>query len=285
MWRPLGKPKTIRATKKIAEELASMAPPHDRALSERRLMVYERMLKAGTFRPVTWATCRCNETNEVYRVNGQHTATLLSRIDEIPEFYVILEEYEADTLDDVAKLWSTFDSRIPVRTNSDINGAFASTVPELREKSSKFINLCVTGLSYSKWFDQYAAVQPPERAELLLDNVEFCDWLSLVLNNGVYTKTVCSLWRGPVAAAMHHCWIKSHRAATEFWEAVRDETGPAPTCPDRRVAKFLSSMKVDVGIGSKAAPARRAKQREFFVRCMHGSISVSEVVRPSAPLS
>jgi hypothetical protein len=269
MWRQKEKPKTVRVSRQIAEQFSKMDPPHDRPLNERRMMVYERFMKDGSFRPVTWATCFCIETGQEYRVNGHHTSTLLARLDPIPEFYAVIESYEADTLDDVAKLWATFDSRICVRTNSDINGSFAATVDELKEFPTRFINLIVTALSFHKWGDQYGATPAPERAELILDSVEFALWVSSVLGHRD-GKSVRFLYRGPVVAAMYATWLKSHKAATDFWCAVRDETGDNPNRPDRRLAKWLGQMNVDSGQGAASARrARRAKQREFYVKCLH----------------
>lgn len=266
-WRTKDKPKTIKVTKEIAERFRTMDPPHDRPLSERRLAIYERMLKSGCFRPVTWATCMCFETGQEYRINGQHTSTLLASVEPLPEFYAVVESYEADTLEDVAKLWATFDSRISTRTNSDINVSFAASIEELKHLPSRFISMMVTAASYDKWQDGYASIPAPERAELLLDNIEFCQWCeSLIVGTGNSSRHIA---RGPVVAAMHATFTKSRRAATDFWTAVRDETGATPDLPDRKLAKWLNSFRVDSGQGATAAKSRRAKQREFYVKSLH----------------
>jgi hypothetical protein len=114
-----GKPVTQRVTKKLAAEFAEMDPaPRDRPLSERRLSVYRSLWSRGLFRPCTWARAYCAETGGLYRVNGKHTSTLLAGLSEIPEFYVTVEDYQCDTLEDVAHLYGTFDSRLPAGTCS-----------------------------------------------------------------------------------------------------------------------------------------------------------------------
>ncbi len=133
-WKLISKPQTVRVTKKIAKEFAEMDPaPHDRPLSERRLQVYQRIFTDGGFRPCTWAKAICEETNGIYRVNGKHTSTFLSGLETLPEYYVTIEDYQCDTLEDVARLYATFDSKMQSRTASDINMSFAATIPELRE--------------------------------------------------------------------------------------------------------------------------------------------------------
>lgn len=57
MWKMMEKPKTVLASPSLVKEFVEMEPaPHDRPLSERRMQVYQRILKAGNFRPVTWAS-------------------------------------------------------------------------------------------------------------------------------------------------------------------------------------------------------------------------------------
>lgn len=270
MWNLVGTPKLHKVTRALAREFAEMETiPMDRPLSERRLMVYERMLKKSEFRPVTWAKCYCRETESVYRVNGKHTSTLLSKIDPLPEFYAVVENYEADTLADVSSLYSTFDSRISVRNASDINRAFASAVPEFQAVPARIIDLIVAGLGYAKWQDTNAAHQATERAELLLDEVNFALWVNRILTVDICQKESAVLRRSPVVAAMKLTWDKSQRQSDEFWRAVRDETGASPTCPDRRLAKWLRMTTVNTGAGGRSVIGRKGGQREFFVKCLH----------------
>ncbi len=107
-WATLQKPATLRVTKAVAREFALMDEvPGERPLSEGRINAYRRMFAEGTFRPVTWAKCFCQETDTTYRINGKHTSTLLSSLETIPEFYATIEYYTADTLDCKAERTST----------------------------------------------------------------------------------------------------------------------------------------------------------------------------------
>lgn len=270
MWRVLQKPVTTLVTKKLAKEFAEMTPaPHDRPLSERRLMVYQRMLAEGGFRPVAWAKCYCKETNDTYRVNGKHTSTMLSGLEKIPEFYAVIESYEADTLEDVARLYATFDSKTQSRTANDIYLSFAATIPELSDVSSRLINLSVIGIAFSNDPERSTPESPAERAERLLDNAEFVIWLDGLASGGESTRDFANLARGPVVGAMYSSWSKSKKDATAFWQAVRDETGDSPSLPDRRLAKWLSTMSVAYGNGTSARASRKASPREFYVRSLH----------------
>lgn len=279
-WRLIDKPRTVRVTKQLAETYSTMDPaPHDRPLSERRLQVYRSILKEGGFRPVSWASALCKETGGVYRVNGKHTSTMLAGMPVIPEFYAIIEEYECDTLDDVARLYATFDSNIQSRTARDIYLSFAATMPELARLPGGHINLVVVGMdghttSYSAKGGTMRT-QAASKAEALLEYPEFVIWMSCLLSNntgrtdgsGSKERKARHMERGPVVAAMFGSWLKSCSAATTFWCAVRDETGGSPTLPDRKLARFL--MMAGVATGRGTARVRSAEPREMYVKCIH----------------
>jgi hypothetical protein len=273
-WVLMNRPRTVRVDKKFACEFANLdAAPHDRPLSERRLNAYRAMFQQGLFRPCTWAKAFCTETNGWYRVNGKHTSILLASMPEIPEFYVTIEEYKCDTLHDVARLYATFDSRIQSRTSRDINVSFAATVPALAEVSGRVVNLSVVGMAYYTWGDACHKKQPAERAELLLEHTDFVLWLNGIVglkgkqkeDEGI--KSSQHLQRGAVAAAMMATWMKVPDKATEFWTAVRDETGARNTLPDRKLAHWLlTTGTLNVGVKTE----KRADEREFYARCVTG---------------
>lgn len=287
-WKLLDKPKTFKVTKKLAESFANMDPaPHDRPLSERRLEVYRRILKEGGFRPVTWASVLCKETGGVYRVNGKHTSVLLSSVTPLPEFYVTVEEYECDTLDDVARLYSTFDSNIQSRTAQDIYLSFAATVGALKDLPARHIGLAVAGMAlHGKLMggdtDLKSRSQAGDRAELLLEHPEFVVWMSGILSNVTKRSAetlgtlgtpgakgrASHMTRSPVTGAMFGCYGKAQAAATDFWCAVRDETGATPGLPDRKLARYLTTAGVETG-GRGMHRLKHAEPREMFVKCVH----------------
>lgn len=277
-WKQVEKPKTVIANAGLIREFTEMEPaPYDRPMSEKRLQVYERILKSGEFRPVTWASVVCAETGTTYRVNGKHTATLLSGFVKaekpIPEFHVTVERYECETLNDVAKLYNTFDSNLSSRTTSDINAAFAATIPELRETPLRLINLCVTALSSQKWSEaEIKKVPPAERAEELLDNHDFVTWLSTILTNtsGGASNVCKPLLRSAVVSAMVATYRRGPRIAQDFWTMVRDETAPNRDDPTRVLARFLLRAVMASGKGDTRSEEKKiVGQREMYAKCIH----------------
>lgn len=272
-WKFLEKPKTMLASKLLVREFMDMEPaPHDRPLSERRLMVYERILRAGEFRPVTWASALCHETNSVYRVNGKHTATLLSKQEPIPEFHITIERYQCDTLNDVASLYNTFDSNLASRSTRDINAAFAATIPALRDFSPKLIDLTVIAATFHKWDETTRNKVPPaERAEELLDNQDFTVWLRGVLNTLTFAKSSpCKpLIRGPVVSAMMATYRRRPQLATEFWCMVRDESAPDRNDASRALARFLVRSSIANSKGETGKDKVVVGQKEMYAKCIH----------------
>lgn len=263
-WSLIDKPKTVRVTTAIAKEWMGLpCIPHDRPLSERRLEIYKKLLAEGKFRPVTWAKCLCEEDNVVYRINGKHTSTMLAGMNgDLPEFFATVESYGCEKIEDLPQLYATFDSKTQSRNPSDINRTFAASNPDLVDLPSKTVNVVVSGLGYAKWQDGSYGKQSAERAELILENVEFALWFRETAVMG----RPAMLYRGPVAAAMYLTWSKSKKDATTFWESVQHETGTTPDCPDRVLAKWLLLCSVNAGKGAERSPSRKAEPREFFVK-------------------
>lgn len=266
----VGTPETKKVTQALAIKFRDMDPvPHDRPLNPKRVDAYRKMLAAGLFRPVQWATVHCNETQATYRVNGKHTSNLFAEYEELPQaIHATIEHYHCDDLDDVARLYATFDSRTQMRTTNDINRAFAAIDPELSELPSKIVNVCVTAVSFSRHGERYAHVPAAERAECLLDDSTkiFAAWVHEVL--GSNNENTRHLWRSPVVAAMYASFQKSRKHANEFWLAVRDGTGATPKTPDRVLHRFLLSKAVK-GSNSAARSSTLCAPREMFVKCLH----------------
>ncbi len=264
-WELVGKPLTQRVTARLAKEFAEMEAAHvDRPLSERRLQVYRKVRSDGGFRPVSWAKAWCVETEQFYRVNGKHTSTLFSDGDNPENLYAVVEEYRCGTLEDVAKLYATFDSQSQTRSTGDINRSFANVISELASFPTRLVNLCVSALNFDPSHPQSSKGQAAERAEVLFDNVDTCIWLRDILGD---QNKFRHLHRVAVAGAIIASGKKSKTAATQFWTAVREETGERPDLPDRKLAKFLITTRV-YGGNRTDLPARFIiSQREYFVKC------------------
>lgn len=274
-WEPTGKPKVMSASKKIAQEWSEMQEAReDRPLSEKRIAAYRRMIEDQSFRPVTWSRVFCKETDQWYRVNGKHTSTLFASLEpaELEGLVIVLEDYSCDTLEDVARLYATFDSKTQIRNASDINKSFAAIVPELSHLAYRHVNLCVGALAWDAKPSTPHLGSPQDRAERLFDNVKVVLWLCNIVPYD--TKKCGHMFRVPVMGAMVSTYRKHQGDANTFWLAVREEDGVKPTSPDRKLAKFLSGVVVESGPAAQKprigqSLSRRASPREIYVKCLH----------------
>ena len=266
-WHMIGEPKTRKLTKSLADEFSGMTPaPHDRALNSTRANVVRVAFEQGKFRTCEWASAYCEQTKQKYRINGKHTSTVLSSMNGMfpKDVSIILEHYHCDTLEDVAALYSTFDTRSSVRSAGDINRIYAAICPELDNISGRVISVCVTGIAFSLLEDSYRHRSAEERAQLIVGNVEFILWVAGIVPQK--NNSIGHIFRGPVVAAMLKTWNKSKNAATEFWTAVRDETGSKPDSADRKLAKFLITSRLQPRGGTEF---KSASGRETYVKCLH----------------
>jgi hypothetical protein len=258
----VGKPRVVSITKKIAEQWRDMPTVEsDRNLSLKRVDAYKKMAVQGLFRPITWARAVCMETRETYRVNGKHTSVAMSDMESVPEGIVaVVEEYHCDTMRDVVALYNTYDSRIQMRSTNDINKSFAAVDPELHDVPLRVISRCITAMSLKRWRMSYDKVSAQERAEMIFepDGKAFIRWCYETLGDTKSSRRMC---RAPVMWAMYDTWLRSHKDATEFWLAVRDETGVNNKLPDRKLSRWLHENSTD-------AMGRTRGTYEMYAKCI-----------------
>lgn len=258
-WRQIGKPSILKCTRPLASKFAEMkAAPHDRNFSAGRGEFIKSAITDGRFRIAGFASCYCKETSETYRVNGKHTSMVLNELNgEFPQdLFATVEQYEADSLEDVARLYSTFDHRKSLRTTGDINTAFAAVHPDLAGVPSRIINTCCIGLSFATWEDGYYGHEVDERAALLLAHPNFVTWFySLTKEHGGGRHP---LSRGPICAAAFRTFQKNQKHSTEFWSLVRDESHPDNTNPTRILGRWIATHCIKSGlVKGKGLDSRR----------------------------
>jgi len=269
-WKMIGKPQTMKCNHALSAKFASMEPaPNDRPIKVLNKRQIRNAILEGRFRTCEWASVNCKQTNKCYRVNGKHTSTILSEMNgEAPKnLYVIVEEYEADTLEDVAKLYSTFDLARSSRTMGDINLSFAASVPSLASLGSKVLNTCSTGMKYyflnGKNNGGVSSNTQETHAQRLVEYSEFVEFVNRIYGGKQEHKK--KLLRGPVVAAMFGTWLKSKSAASEFWILVREESHGDPKSPTRKLAKFLNFTGVRANRGTTTS----CTEHEMYVKCIH----------------
>lgn len=276
MFQTMSKPQIERLTKKLAHEFRDMEPcPNDRPLSPRRVEFIKGLVKSSEFRVAEWCSCYCDETSKTYRVNGKHTSVALSDLlengseDKAKEVRIIRTIYRAKTLEGVAKLYASFDSRMSARSTSDINRVYAQCDDRLSSISTKVINLCVTACAAMKWGTTHKdRILPEDRAQEMLLNADFVVWYDSILSGAHSIFDAKGLRRSPAAAAMLQTYRKAPEKAAEFWSAVRDASDPAPDSVTRTLNKFLLVSSVNLGSGARSTK-HIVTVKEMFDKCIH----------------
>lgn len=232
-------------TRTLAQEIRDMPTiKHDRKLSERRVSIYKKSYNQGLFRSPEWDICLNKEDSILYRVNGKHTSTMFCDLENDQGLYATIHHFTAETMEDVIKLYGTFDNPNQNRSKGDINGSFAACWDELDDFPVKLINDTVTGINYAKLKKGIYKLTNTDRAEELLDyeNVKFMTWMMNHLYKGRSPKN--QIWKGPIVACIYNTYHKDKDKALEFWQRVRDESGENPEMPCRKLAKFLLCNKM-----------------------------------------
>ena len=263
MWK-LSSAKVLPLTKALAaKHYAMQGVPQDRPERDRILNRLKEEFSSGRVRPCVWATCYCKETKGTYRANGKHSSKVLSELNGkfAEDACVTMEHYECDSLEDLARLYATFDYREGVRSVSDINRAFAASIPQLATVSTGVIGLAVAGMGYAQWEGHAKNQGVEKRASLMADNVSFVRWLETFMAEGGPAR---HLKRAAVVAAIFLSFKLGKSKCVEFWCAVRDGTDKSPEHPTRKLMRMLQETRhMPKNVGD------RVSTRGMFVKCIH----------------
>lgn len=268
MWTQIDKPVAVKMSHALAKEFRDMEPcPHDRPLNDKRVRLLQAKYDSGEFRSCVWAKCYCEETKKWYRVNGKHSSNMFAEMNgKLPKghsIFVLVEQYTCPTLEDVAKLYSSFDSRSSARSANDIYRVFAATNSHISDISAKIVNNCVGAIAFATYEHTVGSTTPETRAALMLENVAFVRWVA-ALTHG---QDAAHVLRVPPLAAAFKTWQKNAKDATAFWEAVRDGSGTNFRSPDRVLNKYL--LKTKVGANGARGEREIANRHEMYVKCIH----------------
>lgn len=284
-WTQYDKPKLVDLSKSFANQFRDMeACPGDRPVSENRKNILKSIVHSDKFRLCEWSSVFCEETQKEYRVNGKHTSTVFSELFEnangssetLRKIQILWTRYTAKTLEDVADLYSTFDSSVSSRTRGDINRSFAGTDAQLRDVSEKVINTSVAGMAFYKLpvsvshgGARLKVSLSADRARLMLEHKDFVLWFDTLLRTGGKESDAKAMRRSPVAACIFATYLKAPLKAAEFWIAVRDASGINRLSPDRMLNKFLIQSTIDSGAGSRSTTKNIVRGEEMFAKCVH----------------
>ena len=279
-FREVAVPKFYKATKTLAAQFQALTGvPGDRGVKAKRKNVLMEAMRRGEFRGNEWCRVKCLENNTVYRVNGNTSSSALLALlnddkqPEFPEFKVVVREYEADTLEGVARLYSTFDPAGSSRSKVEQIKAYAAGVDVMREFSSKSLSIITAGIAFAKEETAYRRLSAAVQGEMLVHNTQFAEWVNELLPSkkrgrnkaDSEEKNIDHMRRVPVIAAMYRTWQSDLPDATEFWTMVRDDCDLPKDSGVRKLFRFLKDH--GIGAAGKDSSAKVA-DREMYIKCL-----------------
>jgi len=212
---------TQPVTRELASAFATMMPsPTEREFSEKRFRFLQDRYEAGVFLPCQWATVWLDGIQ--YRMNGNHSSNVLMKVaDPFPtDLMAHIDEYEAETPEDVVELFRQFDARESSRTPTDVAGAYQNRHPELQDIPRRIAKIGIEGIAwYGRVIEGIPTGKGDDRYKLFrhAEYYDFLHWLGALLD----MKTP-EMMRIEIIAAMYATDLVASGDQTShlFWEEV-----------------------------------------------------------------
>jgi hypothetical protein len=266
MFKIIEGPVVRKATSELAKHFVQMASlPEDRPYREGIAILLEKALKAGQLRAPEWASVVVNGIQ--YRINGKHTSILLSKLKpkDIPkDLRVVITKFFAKDFEEAARIYATYDSNTSARTQKEINHMFAASCPELTKVNRRTIDTAVAAIGnviWSKHERRYKTVH--EKAALIIQHTEFLVWINKLFQGT--TQGTRYMHRSPVNSVMFETYSKDKKAATEFWQGVRDGSSESNKTADRFLQRWLMTVWMH---RSSITPKEIVDERKVWVCCV-----------------
>lgn len=225
-----------------AQFKALEASPTERDLNPSRLKMLREKAEKGLLITFHWATAKMG--GKTLRVNGQHSATMLTELNgEFPQnLKVHIDEYEVDGPQGLASLFRQFDDRKSGRSSADVSGAFQNLEPALQTVPKPVGKIGVEGVNwYRDKIDGLPALKGDEQYTLFNESRLhlFLRWLG-----DLFSIKTPELRRVPVLAAMYGTFNANEGEARKFWDQVaRGGVEYEENAPSTVLDKWLKDAK------------------------------------------
>lgn len=205
----------------------------DRNRSDDHVIYLARAMQSGGFlwEQVNLVLCHLEGNSKPTRLNGQHTAwaRLVAEeqgLDPKTRCPVQLLQYQAETVEDMRRLYASLDRGRPRSTNVVINSYLAGT-EDFPDTAKPILRLLSQGLGSWLWPEAHIRKLHggDDRAYLLLKDHHKVALAVAGFLKGAAPRDQMHLTRAPVVAAMFETFNKAPQIAYEFWRDVRDGLG------------------------------------------------------------
>ena len=237
--------KTVTITQDDASDHRDMASARvERPFSPSRVDWLKGRHDEGLFLPPLWVVATLGGVR--YRMNGQHTSTMLSRVDPFPEGQLVhIEEFDLDTEDDMILLFRQFDSSRSVRTPVEVVNAFKSLHDNLVLLKADAVLKTIQGISYGRKIKAIRGVKPPAESIGEIVNEKdlhgFIQWWSPIYTDYGIGPGKMGLKNG-VAAAAFKMFAADEDQAKVFWRQVLNGESNDTIAPVYKYNEYLTDL-------------------------------------------
>jgi hypothetical protein len=239
----------------LAQQFAEMPGlSGERPLRDGRLAFLDKERQEGRFVSPTWAVLVDAATSQRYRVNGQHSSTMLSRLTPEnfpPDLLVTVEEFTStDLAGDAFRIFNLFDHPRAARTNTDVMSLYRALYPELATIDLGLLVALCNGISqYESSRNEPELYQPRERGIYLRrpDVRAFVQWAA----SASESMHAWMFGKAGVVAEMFSSMQMDHPTALTFWEYTLNESHPDPEHDTRELSRNLKDLAPRLRTGAQ----------------------------------
>lgn len=249
----------------------------DRKLSNPHVLRLMTAMREGRFHWERADVTVCTLNGKEYRMNGNHTCWARIELGTAdPAFSkkyicpVTVHRYEAETEDDMRRLYANIDRNKP-RSKSNVIHSYLFDSEQFAGYSKPIISALSQGLSGFAWgFDSkecYKRHSTDEIAYLL--KTEYYDLAIRVANCLKLYPSSSHIKRGPVYAAMFATYNKHQADSDAFWEGVVTGANLTVTDPRLKLRNALSSHSINAGRGGGRIHNTTVSGEEMYRWCIY----------------
>lgn len=273
------KPRVVKLSKAVVNEFVKLEPLKylERPLNSKRLERLAAAIKEDRYVPFMWFRAYIEESNEIFRLNGQHSSTLLKLHPELikDDMHVVIWDVTCNTTEEAGELYTGIDSRSSVRSIADEYRAITGADQSLRKTKEiirRSVISAVSAVENDYNFDANASLTSIERAKLIRDNKKYKAFtLYMDQFGGENWKGFRHMTRGPVFAALYMLYnkVQPRKHLTDFIYLIRDGGGDYDD-QTRRLRRWLREHKLQTsgttGTTEAASKTKRAPTEHFMYR-------------------
>ena len=217
----LVKTEVLPLTFELVQQFKTMeGSPTEREVNQARCKYLYEKFVAGHLIPFNW--CIADLHGKKYRMNGQHSSTVLAQMDgAFPKNGTVLRsEFSVKDKEALAYLFRQFDDRKSARTPADVSGAYQGLYEEVKDVNRASAKLAIEGAAWYRRVIEGVATPTGDDQYALFGHRAFDTFVHWTANNIFSIKTP-EMHKLPVVGAMYGTFTDGNEAeARTFWEEV-----------------------------------------------------------------